>query len=290
MRIYVLLVGDGLVLNDEKDRATKGMFQSDMSCYFVKRGMSRLCYTKYSPVTKENVDKPSMHIANDAIQFKEGAIMDEILRPLDHIISWRSGDAPGLTRWTDLGKGNAELDKVSEEDKASEGDTYASIVDIISKLVSAYQHTLRKQFLVNMKAKENDTSSSGHAASEGGKRKREEEGLAPTAETTLYDLKPHQHERCYQLIGLDLMIDTKGRSWLMEANAKPCMEWSEASDKESGGIVLDFEEAVQAGAIATGLRLGRLGGNMDDSTALEKEATKVKDLAIKVPINHFKYQ
>lgn len=66
-----------------------------------------------------------------------------------------------------------------------------------------------------------------------------------------------QHHQCYQLLGMDVMIDADGRMWLLECNAKPCMDWEKEDIDQTVGPEVNTE--VMAIALSLGLKAGLPG-------------------------------
>ena len=64
-----------------------------------------------------------------------------------------------------------------------------------------------------------------------------------------------QHFQCYQLLGFDVMIDDDYKMWLLECNAKPCMDWEKEEIDQTVGPAVNTE--VMAIALSLGLNAGK---------------------------------
>lgn len=105
--------------------------------------------------------------------------------------------------------------------KISHEDLWSQLSGLASKVVIALQYSLRKL---------------------------NEESKVPFAIDA-------QHDQCYQLLGLDVMIDNDYKMWLLECNAKPCMDWEKEEIDQTVGPVVNTE--VMAIALSLGMNAGK---------------------------------
>lgn len=106
----------------------------------------------------------------------------------------------------------------TNEHRLTAEDLWTRLADLAGRVITAFQHRLRNL------AKQQEI---------------------PFAED-------QQHDQCYQLLGLDVMIDSEFNMWLLECNAKPCMDWEKEEVDHTVGPEVNTE--VMAIAVALGLR------------------------------------
>ncbi len=220
LRVYVVVVGDGCcggqaAAGEEKKKEEEGQQQQQQQqapcceAYMLRRGFARLCATPYQPVTANNANVATMHIANDGVNYDPvTAPTSSILRTTEQVFTELQRQDPAVYSVDAL---------------------WAQLARVAGKTVAALQHHVRQR----------------HA-----------EHPVPFASTTA-EAAGRQHRQTYQLLGLDVMVDATGRMWLLECNAKPCMDWeAEEADALVGATIVETNATVMAVALGLGLTAG----------------------------------
>jgi hypothetical protein len=277
MRVYVVMVGDGCAMN------ISGEY---MPCraFLLRSGFARLCSVRYEKVNLKNVSTETMHIANDGVNFKNGVKMSEILRTIEHVFETVATQSEAQNHECGTDGSDRDFVQRSVPEPPSTDHLWQQLSELSSKVICSFQHSLREKHraaVISGSTEQTLTHSPPSMCLECSAPSDLIErslcssrcecctignggcpGTSPLAEVPVCDnvktpaaaLPPaYIHSNSYQLLGLDVMLDADGKMWLLECNAKPCMDWEKEHVEYTVGPEVNSEVMAISLAIGTSL-------------------------------------
>ncbi|CAE6947884.1 TTLL11 [Symbiodinium natans] len=184
-----------------------------LDAYLCKEGLARFCTAKYEEPTAANANEVYMHLTNYSVNKKSTAFKDE--DPFD--VHTQASKRPLSTLL-----GQIAAQEASEGRSFDESNLFAAFEEVCAVLLQAMVPVLKVTY--DRVAKEAKPKAKMKAKSKSPKKGKgsDEEGEEEEEDEEDDEFAPN----CFQILGVDVLLDTNLQPWLLEVNARPSLDIS----------------------------------------------------------------
>jgi len=185
-----------------------------LDAYMCKEGLARFCTAKYEEPTAANANEVYMHLTNYSVNKKSTLFKDE--DPFD--VHTQASKRPLGTLLSQIAAQEASEGRAFDESKL-----YAAFEEVCAVLLQAMVPVLKVTYdRVAREAKPKRKKKAKSKSPKKSKVSEEEEDEEEDAEEADDAYDPN----CFQILGVDVLLDKNLQPWLLEVNARPSMEIS----------------------------------------------------------------
>ncbi|CAE7713011.1 TTLL11, partial [Symbiodinium microadriaticum] len=185
-----------------------------LDAYMCKEGLARFCTAKYEEPTAANANEVYMHLTNYSVNKKSTFFKDE--DPFD--VHTQASKRPLGTLLSQIAAQEASEGRAFDESKL-----YAAFEEVCAVLLQAMVPVLKVTYdRVAREAKPKRKKKAKSKSPKKSKVSEEEDDEEEDAEEADDEYAPN----CFQILGVDVLLDKSLQPWLLEVNARPSMEIS----------------------------------------------------------------
>ena len=201
--------------------------------YLYKDGLARICTEPYVEPTSENMSHSCMHLTNYAVNkhssaFQQPTVDDSEGEEAGDGVSANKRSLSWFLKWVEERNGKSQADSLFRRIGTMTMRTILSIAPTLCREHDFHFNAFRG---VPVRTRESpqceisvDDDDDGNDAAEGDgtKEQEEEEELkTPDSVDSTYKGISMRGSRCFEVLGLDVMVDQELRPWLVEVNHLP---------------------------------------------------------------------
>eukprot|EP00928_Gymnodinium_smaydae_P010868 TRINITY_DN14093_c0_g3_i1.p1 TRINITY_DN14093_c0_g3~~TRINITY_DN14093_c0_g3_i1.p1 ORF type:complete len:691 (-),score=162.12 TRINITY_DN14093_c0_g3_i1:68-2140(-) len=194
-----------------------------LCAYMCKEGLARFCTAKYEEPTPANANEVYMHLTNYSVNKKSAKFSDE--DPYD--VNTKASKRPLATLMAQIAAHEATAGRTFDEQALynSFEEVCAVLLQALAPVLTVTYNRVARESKPKPKAKAKAKSkpkakarsrNAGDSSDEAGEN--EEEG----GDSDEDSYEPN----CFQILGIDVLMDDRLQPWLLEVNARPSMEIS----------------------------------------------------------------
>ncbi|CAK9115362.1 Tubulin polyglutamylase TTLL11 (Tubulin--tyrosine ligase-like protein 11) [Durusdinium trenchii] len=181
-----------------------------LCAYLCREGLARFCTAKYETPTAANANEAYMHLTNYSVNKKSSAFKDE--DPFN--VHTKASKRPLSTLLSQMAAQEAAEGRTFDEEKLfrSFEEVCAVLLQAMAPVMKVTYDRVAKESKPKPKKTKAKSPKKGKADSEEEDEEEEDEDL--------------YEPNCFQILGVDVLLDSALQPWLLEVNARPSMDIS----------------------------------------------------------------
>jgi len=180
-----------------------------LCAYLAREGLARFCTAKYEAPTAANANEAYMHLTNYSVNKKSSGFKDE--DPFS--VHTQASKRPLSTLLCQMAAQEEAEGRHFEEEKL-----FRSFEEVCAVLLQAMAPVMKVTY--DRVAKESRPKPKKTKSPKRGRKEDSEEEDDAEAEEDIYS------PNCFQILGVDVLLDSSLQPWLLEVNARPSMDIS----------------------------------------------------------------
>eukprot|EP00930_Biecheleria_cincta_P056698 TRINITY_DN42773_c0_g1_i1.p1 TRINITY_DN42773_c0_g1~~TRINITY_DN42773_c0_g1_i1.p1 ORF type:complete len:689 (-),score=158.28 TRINITY_DN42773_c0_g1_i1:707-2746(-) len=187
-----------------------------LCAYMCKEGLARFCTAKYEEPTAANANEVYMHLTNYSVNKKSKGFKDE--NPFD--VQTQASKRPLATLLAQIAAQEAAEGRQFDEAKlyAAFEEVCAVLLQAMAPVLNVTYDRVAKDAKPRPKAKAKAKAKAKPKAGTSDEESEEEDDDEDDGDAFA--------PSCFQILGVDVLMDSKLQPWLLEVNARPSMDIS----------------------------------------------------------------
>eukprot|EP00435_Cladocopium_sp_Y103_P075773 s29_g64.t1 len=183
--------------------------------YLSREGLARFCTAKYEAPSTANANDAYMHLTNYSVNKKSTAFKDED----PFTVHTQASKRPLSTLMLQMAAQEEAAGRAFDEDKV-----FRSFEEVCAVLLQAMAPVIKVTY--DRVAKESRPKPKPKAGKTKSPKKRPRGDLEEEEEEEDEDEEEIYAPNCFQILGVDVLLDSSLQPWLLEVNARPSMDIS----------------------------------------------------------------
>jgi len=196
-----------------------GTSTDPLTVYLCKEGLARFCTAKYEAPTQANANQHYMHLTNFSVNKKSAGFVKNT-DPFD--VESQASKRPLSTLLRQIEAQEAAAGRLFDEDKF-----YGACEEVVAALLQSLAPVLSVTYTRVVKESKPKPKAKAKATQKRPGKKSDDSGDEEEDEEDEDSEEENEGPKCFQVLGVDVLLDEKIQPWLLEVNGRPSMDVEE---------------------------------------------------------------